>query len=237
MTAERARLFVALELPEPVRASLDQWRSDRLADVAGLRMVELNGLHVTLCFLGSQPAGEIGAIAGACGAVAGYVRPVLTVGAPAWLPPRRPRVLAVDLDDGQSALARVQAELATALEQGGWYVPERRPFRAHVTVARVARRARVAAVDLPQPAPVSFVGSSVVLMRSRLGRAGARYESLHAVALGGPGGAPASDPVPSPPADATAEAASRPTSPAPPADATAEAASRPTSPAPDRFHS
>jgi RNA 2',3'-cyclic 3'-phosphodiesterase len=210
---ERARLFVALELPEPVRAALGQWRADRIAAVvAGLRMVSLDSLHVTLCFLGSVPVEEIGSIAAACELLSGHERPVLTVGDPAWLPPRRPRVLAVDLDDQQGALGGLQAELSTVLARGGWYEPEQRPFRAHVTVARVAARTRVAAVELPPPAPITFVGSSVLLMRSRTGRGGARYEPLAVVELG-------SDP-----------SASRPS-------ATAEAASRSTSPAPDRSRS
>lgn len=206
MTAERARLFVALELPEPVRLALGQWRSDRLGAVdPGLRMTRLDDLHVTLCFLGSRPIDEIGAVAASCGVVSGCARPVLTVGGPAWLPPRRPRVLAVDLDDQQGTLGRLQAELASALMRGGLYEPERRPFRAHVTVARVAARARVAAVELPPPAPLSFVGASVVLMRSRLGRDGARYEALTAIALGSGSGS----------GSPTAEAASRSTSRAP----------------------
>jgi RNA 2',3'-cyclic 3'-phosphodiesterase len=206
VSAERARLFVALELPEPVRLALGQWRSDRLGAVdPGLRMTRPDDLHVTLCFLGSRPIDEIGAVAAACGVVSGCARPVLTVGGPAWLPPRRPRVLAVDLDDQQGTLGRLQAELASALVRGGLYEPERRPFRAHVTVARVAARARVAAVELPPPAPLSFVGASVVLMRSRLGLDGARYEALTAIALG-PGSGSGSP---------TAEAASRSTSRAP----------------------
>jgi 2'-5' RNA ligase len=204
VNAERPRLFVALKLPEPVRAALGQWRADQLrAELSGLRMTRLEDLHITLCFLGSQPGGEIKAIADACAAVAGFARPVLTVGKPAWLPPRRPRVLAVDLDDHQGTLARVQAQLTSALHRGGWYEPERCPFRAHVTVARVPERAGVAAVELPQPAPIGFIGSTVVLMRSRLARGGARYEQLAEVALGS-GAAPP-----------TAEAASRSKSPAP----------------------
>jgi RNA 2',3'-cyclic 3'-phosphodiesterase len=206
--SQRARLFVALELPEPVRAALGQWRSDQLGAVdAGLRITRPDALHVTLCFLGSQPVEEVGAVAAACGVVADCARPVLTVGGPAWLPPRRPRVLAVDLDDQQGTLARSQAELASALARGGWYELERRPFRPHVTLARIAARARVTPVELPPPAPLSFVGSSVVLMRSQLGRAGARYEALATIALGSAGGT------------------------------TEEAASRSTSPAPDRFRS
>lgn len=186
MTDERARLFVALALPEQVRAALGQWQSDRLAGlVSSLRMTAADDLHVTLCFLGSQPVSEITEIAGVLSALSGSERPVLTVGAPIWLPPRRPGVLAVELEDHDGALGRLQASLAGLLEARGFYEPERRPFRAHVTVARARRGARVRATDVPPPAPIGFAGEDVELIRSRLGSAGARYERLAAVRLSG----------------------------------------------------
>jgi RNA 2',3'-cyclic 3'-phosphodiesterase len=182
---ERARLFVALELPPMVRTALHQWRSEQLQGVAGVRGIEPEALHVTLCFLGSQPAEQIDGIAAACGAVKACPRPVLSLGEPRWLPPRRPRVLAVGLEDRGLALARVQGELADVLRAGGWYEPERRPFLAHVTVARAAGEGPVRPANPPSPVPISFVGTSVALLRSRLSGAGARYERLAAVALGG----------------------------------------------------
>lgn len=189
MTDERARLFVALALPEQVRAALGQWQSDRLAGlVSSLRMTAAEDLHVTLCFLGSQPVSEIAGIADTLPALSGSGRPVLTLGEPIWLPPRRPGVLAVELEDHDDALGRLQASLAGVLESRGFYEPERRPFRAHVTVARVRRGARLGAADVPPPAPIGFVGEDVELIRSRLGgagSAGARYERLAGVRLSG----------------------------------------------------
>lgn len=186
MTAERARLFVALALPEQVRAVLGQWQSDRLAGlVSSLRITAADDLHVTLCFLGAQPVSGIAEIAGALSALSGSGRPVLTVGAPIWLPPRRPGVLGVELEDHDGALGRLQASLARVLEGRGFYEPERRPFRAHVTVARVRRGARLGAAEVPPPAPIAFAGEDVELIRSRPGSAGARYERLTAVRLSG----------------------------------------------------
>ncbi len=182
---ERARLFVALELPAVVRTELAEWRSERVAGVSGLRLTAAAALHLTLCFLGPQPVGEIDAIAGACASVAAHRSPpVLELGEPVWLPRRRPRVLAVALGDGPGELAALQSALAATLAQGSWYEPERRPFRPHVTVARATGTARPRPLPLPAPRPIACVGSEVVLMRSRTRPGGAEYERLSAVTLG-----------------------------------------------------
>jgi RNA 2',3'-cyclic 3'-phosphodiesterase len=187
--AERARLFVALELPASARDILARWRSSVLRENSALRPVPVEHLHATLCFLGSRPVSQIEAIAAACGVVAGepVVEPGL--GEPVWLPARRPRVLAVRLEDGSGALARVQAALSAALASGGWYAPESRPYLAHVTVARMAKDARVKPLSLAPPPAVEVRCSRVTLYRSRLGSGGARYEPLSAVELGSAPGA------------------------------------------------
>jgi RNA 2',3'-cyclic 3'-phosphodiesterase len=183
-TDERARLFVALELPASARDILARWRGSALRDIPALRPVPVEHLHATLCFLGSRPASQIEEIAAACGVVAG--EPVLEprLGEPVWLPARRPRVLAVRLDDASGGLARVQAALSAALAGGGWYAPESRPFLGHVTVARMAKDARIRPPRLEPPPAVDVHCSRVTLYRSRLGSGGARYEPLSAVELG-----------------------------------------------------
>lgn len=190
---ERARLFVALELPESAREALVGWRSTVLSKFRGLRPVPSESLHATLCFLGSRPAAEIEAIAGACGVVAGEPTVETEFAEPLWLPARRPRVLAVRLSDEDGALARLQAALSSALVAGGWYAPEARPFLAHVTVARAGRDARIRPVQLPPAPAVDMRCSRVTLYRSRLGSGGARYEPLNVVELGSAPGA--ADPI------------------------------------------
>jgi RNA 2',3'-cyclic 3'-phosphodiesterase len=181
---ERARLFVALELPQSARSSLAEWRDDVLSRVSGLRPVRPEDLHVTLCFLGTRPAREIEQIGAACGVVAGEPPVESAFGEPMWLPRRRPHVLAVSLSDGGGALSRLQAVVSSALVAGGWYVPESRPFLAHVTVARVARDARIRAVELPAVTAAAVRCTRVTLYRSRLSPSGARYEPLTMVELG-----------------------------------------------------
>jgi 2'-5' RNA ligase len=181
---ERARLFVALELPDAARDALAGWRSASVADVPGLRFVPPEDLHATLCFLGSRPVREMDEIAAACGVVAGEPPVDSRFGEPVWLPARRPRVLAIELEDPDGALARIQSTLSAALTAGGWYAPESRPFLAHVTVARVGRDARVRPGRLEDPPALGVRCSRVTLYRSRLSPAGARYEPLSVVELG-----------------------------------------------------
>jgi 2'-5' RNA ligase len=183
VSAERVRLFVAAGLPADVRTALHIWAGAQAAGVEGLRVVELGSLHVTLCFLGARPATEVDEIARTCGAVAGLAAPELALGDALWLPPRRPRVLTVELADEAGRLAAVQSTLAQALVAGGFYEPERRPFLAHVTVARVRRDARIRPEPLAAPPPMRFAGTGVTLFRSRLGQGPARYEALASVTL------------------------------------------------------
>lgn len=190
MTSERARLFVALELPDRVRDALLIWRQSAIGDDQAWRPVAPTALHVTLCFLGDQRVQEIGAIAQACAAGLSDAAPVLNLAAPLLLGPGRARVLAIALEDSSHALAVIQRQLAQRLAAGGWYQPESRPFVAHVTVARARRGSRVPAPP-PHPAPpsVSFDARTISLLRSRLGGQGARYERLAAVNLA-PGARP-----------------------------------------------
>jgi 2'-5' RNA ligase len=107
----------------------------------------------------------------------------LVLGGALWLPPRRPRVLAVEVRDGIHALAGLQSRVSEALAAEAGYVPEDRPFRPHVTVARVRSGARVQALELSPPRPLAFDGAALTLYRSRTAPTGAVYEALSRVDL------------------------------------------------------
>jgi 2'-5' RNA ligase len=183
--AERVRLFVALELPSAVREALERWGARALQGLEGARAIASSDLHATLCFLGWRSSDEVEQIRDACGVLTAYAAPELRVAKATWLPPGRPRVLAIELGDASGALARAQSALSEVLETGGWYQPERRPYLAHVTVARLARGTRVPRRPLSDPPELGFRASRVSLYRSRLLRSGARYESLAGVTLAG----------------------------------------------------
>jgi 2'-5' RNA ligase len=112
----------------------------------------------------------------------GPMGPVWT-GSTAWLPvPRRPRVLAVDLQDPSGGLREVQEVVASAVGEAIGWEPEHRAFRPHVSVARVRRGGRPPR-DLPEPPQLEFTVPAVTLYRSELGGGPARYRALASVAL------------------------------------------------------
>lgn len=172
------RLFVAAEIPRPVAERLAGWtpRDDALRPVAP------ESLHLTLAFLGErteEEAARVGTL------LAGVARPVgaLALGPVRWLPPRRPGVLAVEVDDPTGALRALQADLVAALRSAIGFAPERRPFLAHVTVARVKRSARAPSVAVEAPGGEPFAATAVTLFQSRPSSQGARYLALERVRL------------------------------------------------------
>jgi 2'-5' RNA ligase len=168
------RLFVALELPEDVVAALAGWARNAVSR-EGLRLLPAESLHVTLAFLGERPAPEADAIGAAVVACAAPV-PDLRLGSPAWL--GRGSALSVDVVDGSGACGAVQAAVSGALASLGVYAPETRPFRPHVTVARVRRGARVARVLPEAPDAGTFAGTALTLFESVLSPRGASYRPL-----------------------------------------------------------
>ena len=197
LKSPRARLFVALDLPDPVRAGLVAWQREALRDPA-LRMIAPEALHVTLCFLAYQPERDIERIAQiACGIEPNPVT-IRFEEEPIAAPRSRPRLFAVDAPSEEAAT--LQAELSDRLEAERFYKPEKRPFWSHVTVARVKpegrtsserrgrRRGRPMLVEQPPTALPDellrpFGAPRMTLYRSHLRPTGAEYESLAALGL------------------------------------------------------
>jgi 2'-5' RNA ligase len=180
VSGPRARLFLALDLPEPARASLASWRDTLVADRSDLRPVSPEALHVTLVFLGWQDESAAPKIADAAfGALPAGRPPRLTPVGVRSLPPHNPRLFALDLEDEGGHAAALQASASAALEAAGWYRPEKRPFWPHLTLARAKRgERRVQPILDGPPPPDAFEAQVVTLYRSTLRPQGALYEPL-----------------------------------------------------------
>jgi RNA 2',3'-cyclic 3'-phosphodiesterase len=177
-----ARIFAALDLPEPVRDALGEFGRAAAADDFALRAVRDDALHVTLAFLGHRPLGDIDPAREAVRSVAAPV-PELALGDALWLAPRRPHVLTVEVADPQGALIALQERVVDALVDAVGFEPDRRRFRPHVTVARVRHGVRPRRGGLPETPEASFAGEALTLYRSYLGGGPARYEPLERVGL------------------------------------------------------
>jgi 2'-5' RNA ligase len=175
------RLFVALELPDTARSALVAFR-DAAADPDTWRPVADEALHLTLAFLGRRPAGDV-AIVSSVVHEAAEQAPRLILRDALLLPPRRARVLCASLDDPDGTLADLQSRVSDGLAAAGVYTPEKRPFRAHATVARLRPRARAPRSVSAAPETLEFTGGPLTLFESRLHPHGARYEALTRVSL------------------------------------------------------
>jgi RNA 2',3'-cyclic 3'-phosphodiesterase len=186
MSGPRARMFVALDLPAPARAALAAWRDELVEGRGDLRPVRAEALHVTLVFLGWQDEKAAQAIAGAAfEASAGHAAPLLRAEGVRPLPPRDPRLFALDLSDEEGRAGAVQQAVSDALEAGRWYRPEKRPFWPHLTLARVKRgERRVPPLpEAPSPPAGAFEARELTLYRSTLRPQGAIYEPLARTSL------------------------------------------------------
>ena len=175
------RLFVALELPPAARSALVAFR-DAAAEPRIWRPVADDALHVTLAFLGRRPEADVETISRVLREAAGPP-PQLALGTALLLPPRRARVLTVSLADRDGTLAALQGRVSDGLEAAGVFVPEKRPFRPHVTVARLRPRERAPRSVVAEPAPLELKAGTLTLFVSRLHPSGARYEALSRVTL------------------------------------------------------
>ena len=186
---------MAVPIPEVVAA--------RIGDIVGevrdglgpeggrVRWVQMEGLHVTLRFLGPTAPGRVDAVAAAVTAAATVIERPFEIrigGAGSFPDPARPRALWLGIRAGSDALGRLAAALTAELSADGWALEER-PFRPHLTIARTdgvhagaeaGRRLVAAAAELD----LGFDADRVVLYRSHLGRGPARYEAVRSVSFG-----------------------------------------------------
>jgi 2'-5' RNA ligase len=180
VVGERIRLFCALRLPDATLDELERWqRRDLLPEPRpGGRLVPRENLHVTLAFLGSQPAGAVPAVARELGAAAG------ALGAPIRLATARYRetrsVGMVVLDDAGGAATALADDLRLRLERLELLRPEDRPWVPHVTVVRFRERPRL---QPPLPALGEISPSDAAVYSSVLRPGGAQYAVLEALAL------------------------------------------------------
>jgi len=136
------RLFMALPLPEAATAAMigvvDGVRAQPLPTGAhDVRWVRLDGLHLTLRFLGPTTDAQLGPTVEAMDRAAAASGPIDAAlgGAGSFPPGGRPRTLWIGVSEGAEAIGALSARVNAELEAAGWPA-DARPFRPHLTVAR-----------------------------------------------------------------------------------------------------
>ena len=197
------RLFIAVPLPTAVRDEVEalvstvrsrvreRWALEGRGELREVRWVRLDGLHLTLRFLGATLDERIPDLQAAMREAARAFPPVpaAIAGAGAFPSATRPRVLWIGVTRGADGLADLAARLEDGLAAAGW-PREGRPFKAHLTVARsdgipAGAMTAGALVDVARSLDEPWTADRLVLFESHTGGGPARYEQLSEVLLPG----------------------------------------------------
>jgi 2'-5' RNA ligase len=164
------RLFFALWPDETTRAALVR-ATRKAVKRSGGRPVPATNLHLTLAFLGNQPAASFDDIVAGASAVRA---PRISLALDRFGHWPKPRVLWIGPTECPGALTELSVALWDRMATLG-IERERKPFRAHVTLAR-----KVAALpELPTPSPLIWNASSFTLIESVTEQSGAVYTVAH----------------------------------------------------------
>jgi 2'-5' RNA ligase len=187
------RIFAATPLPDQARAAIEELvarvRTDVLVGEREVRWVRLDGLHVTLRFLGPTLEPRIPDAVAALGATAAAHAPFEAAldGAGAFPGLVRPRALWLGIGHGSAGLGALAGRLGQELAARGWPTDER-PFQGHLTLARsdgVASGARTAQllIAAAREVDVRWAVERLVLFESVTGGGPARYVPLETFPL------------------------------------------------------
>ena len=187
MSETSVRLFLGIGIPDDRLEALQRSVASIRDGLRGARWVAIENQHITIKFLGWTDELLVDRVVEAAGAAA--------FGLPAWTTAlthlgafptlRRARVLWAALDDRDNAMAALAADIDERTESLG-FVPEKRAFTPHLTIARFKVPGPLPTLpDLEGAAREPFAVDELRLYRSHLSPRGARYEILERLPLGG----------------------------------------------------
>jgi RNA 2',3'-cyclic 3'-phosphodiesterase len=199
------RLFIAVPLPDAVRAFVAEIIRDLQGDDWPVRWVHAGSGHLTLHFLGDTPPENAELLRLALGEA---IEPheafdLRTADLGAFPAMKRPRVLWLGLWGPAHRLESIRDDIGVVLESFEFELDEK-PFHPHITLGRLRDTRNVRVRDLPQKIrarfdalaeggivthdkPVPFPIREVQLVRSHLSHEGARYEVIQSYPLKEPG--------------------------------------------------
>lgn len=166
------RLFFACWPPVETAQALGRWAAE-VRNESGGKVTAVENIHLTLAFLGdAEPDGAIAAAARVQGR-----RHELPIDAARYV--KRNRMVWVGSAVVPEALLAMASDLRASLRSAGFAL-EDRPFAAHVTLIRKARRP----ASIPPLPRVAWPVDEFLLVRSHTSPNGSRYEPVERLRLG-----------------------------------------------------
>ena len=177
----RQRLFVAVPLPGALFQFVHT-AQESLPRVPGLRPMREEQYHVTLAFRGEVGDSKANAAREVVRSVPGDMGGDAFISGFLLLPsPGKARVVALEMSDEHRVFERLYEHVMTGLEAAGVMQREKRPFRPHLTIARLRSPGPVQ--PRSESGQTRFAVESVCLYESELRREGAVYTVLERTVL------------------------------------------------------
>jgi RNA 2',3'-cyclic 3'-phosphodiesterase len=180
------RAFLALEIPEEVKAYLEG-AADRMARrVKGVKWVKKEGLHITLKFFGEISEARAQEIRETLLFMEKEYSPVAASikGVDAFPGRRRARVIVVTLGEGVEYMKNLFNDMEEGLLKLN-IEPETRGYTPHITLGRVRDPAPLLEKDIEALEEKPFIVERAVFFQSKLTSAGAIYNPYWEIKLGG----------------------------------------------------
>lgn len=188
------RTFIAADMPSAAREGLALFLAQlRSLEIDKLRWVQPEAVHLTLKFLGEIDQERVGPVLSAmkesCDGASTFG---LSTGGLGCFPNHRsPQVVWLGLEGDTEALGLLQAKLDGELNSTVGLPLENRPFRPHLTLARVRRGASEterrqiweAIEATPPPETIAWQVSQLTLVHSTLLPQGPQYRTLGSAPL------------------------------------------------------
>jgi 2'-5' RNA ligase len=192
MPDKKIRLFIAIDIPQEIRAVLAGTIEGTRPAMPDVKWVKAENLHLTLKFVGYFDPDKLEGLLDITRKIARRF-PAFRVrlgSSGAFTSPRRARVIWVGMLQGTEESARLAEKLDARLEKVG-VKREGRPFAGHLTLARL-RQPRDCSAELAYIAnrlegleDMEFEVSEIVVYRSILRPDGPVYEALERIPLKG----------------------------------------------------
>jgi len=183
---ETIRAFLALDPPPEVLRKIAEIQGALRRDIQGaLSWVRPEGIHLTLKFFGAIAAKDVSAVSEIFAGQAAGARPLNleAKGLGVYPSTRRPRVLWLGIGGEVERMIALQQAIDQGLEAYG-FPREERPFRAHLTLARIKSPRGLSGLDGALTAKGSesagkFTATGLTLFKSELTPKGAIYTVLN----------------------------------------------------------
>jgi len=165
------RLFIAIPIPSAVKQVIADWCEEQRDQLSFQRWVHREDYHITVQFLGDTSQERLSEIRLAAMRAVSSIRPIQleAKGCGTFGRADQPRVLWAGVGGEVELLKQLQNNV-TEENRKLDYIPEDRPYRPHITMARKYREGSKLETDISMANPQfgSWIADALVIYRTKM---------------------------------------------------------------------